>query len=111
VDLLAYGSALLLVESAQRLLDGSGSGPNIQRVLGDIPLYAGHVRGTPREDIGVCAEKVDEHCFLFEIEPGADPDLFGGVAAGVEGDGLNHPHWLQVAGMAFHVWHLLREAF
>jgi hypothetical protein len=111
VDLLAYRSTLLLVESAQRLLDGSGSGPNIQRVLGDIPRYAGHVRGTPREDVGVRAEKVDEHCFLFGVEPGADPDLLGGVAAGVEGDGLNRLHWLKVAGMTFHVWHLLREAF
>jgi hypothetical protein len=89
VDLLAYGSALLLVESAQRLLDGSGSGLDVQRVLGDIPRYAGHVRGTPRKDVGVRTEKVDEHCFLFGTELGADPDLLGGVAAEVEGDGLN----------------------
>jgi hypothetical protein len=111
VDLLAYRPALLLVESAQRLLDGSGSGPNIQRVLGDIPRYAGHVRGAPREDTGVRAEEVDEHCLLFGIEPGADPDLLGGVTAGVEGDGLNRLHRLEVAGTTFHVWHLLREAF
>jgi hypothetical protein len=32
---------------------------------------------------GVCAEKVDEHCFLFGIELRADPDLLGGVVAGV----------------------------
>ena len=88
MDLLAYDSALLFVESAQRLLDGSGSGLNIQRVLGDIPRYAGHVRGTPRENVGVRAEKVDEH-LLFGIELGADPDLLEGVAAGVEGDELN----------------------
>jgi hypothetical protein len=94
VDLLAYHSALLLVESAQRLLDGSGSGPNIQRVLGDIPRYVGHVRGTPCKDVGVCAEKVDEHCFLFGVEPGSDPDLLGGVATGVERDGLDRLHWL-----------------
>jgi hypothetical protein len=110
VDHLAYGSALLLVESAQRLLDGSGSGSDVQRVLGDIPRYAGHVRGTPLENVGVRAEKVDEHCFLFGIEPGADPDLLGGVAAGVEGDELNRLRWLKVAGMTLHVWHLLREA-
>jgi hypothetical protein len=42
----------------------------------------------PREDVGVRAEKVDEHCFQFGIEPGADPDLLGGVAAGVEGADL-----------------------
>jgi hypothetical protein len=88
VDLLAYGSALLFVETAQRLLDRSGSSSDVQRVLGDIPRFAGHVRGTPCEDVGVRAEKVDEHCFLFGIEPGADPDLLGGIAAGVEGDGL-----------------------
>jgi hypothetical protein len=110
VDLLAYGSVLFFVESAQRLLHGLGSSSDIQRVLGDIPRYAGHVRGTPRENIGVCAEKVDEHCFLFGIELGADPDLLGGVAAGVEGDGLNHLRWLKVAGVALHVWNLLREA-
>jgi hypothetical protein len=110
VDLLAYGSALFFVESAQRLLHGSGSSSDIQRVLGDIPRYAGHVRGTPRENIGVRAKKVDEHCFLFGIKLGADPDLLGGVAAGVEGDGFNRFRWLEVAGVALHVWHLLREA-
>jgi hypothetical protein len=103
VDLLAYGSALFFVELAQRLLHGSGSSSDIQRVLGDIPRYAGHVRGTPRENVGVCTEKVDEHCFLFGIKLGADPDLLGGVVAGVERDGLNRLRWLKVAGMALHV--------
>jgi hypothetical protein len=110
VNLLTDGSALFFIESAQRLLDGSGSGSDIQRVLGDIPWYVGHVRGTPREDVDVRTEKVDEHCFLFGIELGADPDLLGGVAAGVEGDGPNRLRWLEVAGMTLHVWHLLREA-
>jgi hypothetical protein len=89
VDLLAYGSTLFFVESAQRLLHGSGSSSDIQRVLGDIPRYARHVRGTPRKNLGVHAEKVNEHCFLFGVELGADPDLLGGVVAGVERDGLN----------------------
>ena len=110
MDLLAYGSALFFVESAQSLLHGSGSSSDIQRVLGDIPRYARHVRGTPRENVGVRAEKVDEHCFLFGIELGADPDLLGGIVAGVEGDGLNRLRWLEVAGMALHVWRLLGEA-
>jgi hypothetical protein len=82
-----------LTAEAQRLPDGSDSGPNIQRVLGDIPRYVGHVRGTPRKDVGVCVEKVDEHCFLF----------------GVERDGLNRLRWLEVAGMTLHIWHLLGE--
>jgi hypothetical protein len=43
VDLLAYNSALFFVESAQRLLHGSGSSSDIQQVLGDIPRYARHV--------------------------------------------------------------------
>jgi hypothetical protein len=92
VDLLAYGSALFFVESAQRVLHGSGSSSDIQRVL------------------GVCAEKVDEHCFLFGVELGADSDLLGGVVAGVERDGLNRLCWLEVAGVALRIWHLLGEA-
>jgi hypothetical protein len=79
-------------------------------VLGDITRYAGHVRGAPCEKVDVCTEKVDEHCFLFGIELGADPDLLGGVVAGVERDGLNRLRWLKVAGMALHVWRLLGEA-
>jgi hypothetical protein len=110
VDFLAYGSVLFFVESAQRLLHGSGSSSDIQRVLGDIPRYARHVRGTPRENFGIRAEKVDEHSFLFGVELGADPDLLGGVVAGVERDGLNRLYWLEVAGVALHVWRLLGEA-
>ena len=77
-------------------------------MLGDIPRYVGYVRGTPRENVGVRAEKVDEHCFLFGIELGANPNLLGSVAVGVEGDGLNRLRWLEVVGVALHVWHLLR---
>jgi hypothetical protein len=79
-------------------------------VLGDILRYVGHVRGTPREDVSICVEEVDEHCFLFGVELGADPDLLGGVVAGVKRDGLNRLRWLEVAGVALHVWRLLREA-
>jgi hypothetical protein len=110
VDLLAYGSALFFVESAQRLLHGSGSSSDIQRVLGDIPRYVRHVRGTPRKNLSVCTEKVDEHCFLFGVELGADPDLLGGVVAGVERDGLNRLSWLEVASVALRIWRLLGEA-
>jgi hypothetical protein len=89
VDLLAYGPALLFIKAAQVLLHGSGTGSDIQRVLGDIPRYAWHVRGTPHKNFGVCAKKVDEHCFLFGVELGADADVLAGIIAGVEGDGLN----------------------
>jgi hypothetical protein len=110
VDLLAYGSALFFVETAQRLLHGSGTGSDVQRVLGDIPRYARHVRGTPRKDFGVRTEKVDEHYFLFGVELGADPYLLRGVVAGVEGDGLNRLSQFEVAGVALRIRHLLGES-
>jgi hypothetical protein len=79
-------------------------------VLGDIPRYAWHVRGTPCKNFGVCAEKVDEHCFLFGVELGADPDFLAGIVAGVEGDGLNRLGWFEVAGMALRIRRLFGEA-
>jgi hypothetical protein len=79
-------------------------------VLSDIPRYARHVRGTPRKNLDVRAEKVDEHYFLFGVELGADPDLLGGVVPGVERDGLNRLRWLEVAGVALRIWHLPGEA-
>jgi hypothetical protein len=103
VDLLAYGSALFFVESAQRLLHGSGSSLDIQRVLDDIPQYGRHVRGTPSKNLGICAEKVDEHGFLIGVELRADPDLLGGVVVWVERDGLNRLCWLKVAGVALRI--------
>jgi hypothetical protein len=110
VDLLAYGPTLLFVKAAQVLLHGSGSSSDIQRVLGDIPRYARHVRGTPRKNFGICAEKVDEHYFLFGVELGADLNLLVGVVAGVERDGLNRLSWFEVAGVALRIRHLLGEA-
>jgi hypothetical protein len=110
VDLLAYGSALFFIEMAQRLLHGSGSSSDIQRVLGDIPRYARHVRGTPRKNLDVHAKKVDEHCFLFGVELRSDPDLLAGVIAGVERDGLNHLSCFEVAGVALRIRHILGEA-
>jgi hypothetical protein len=41
-------------------------------MLGDFPGYVWHIRGTPREYVGIRAEKVDEHCFLFGVEGGAN---------------------------------------
>jgi hypothetical protein len=109
VDLLAYGPALLFIKAAQVLLHGSGTGSDIQRVLGDIPWYAWHVRGTPRKNFGICTEKVDEHCFLFGVELGADPDLLAGVVAGVERDGFNRLGRFEVAGVALRIRRLLGE--
>jgi hypothetical protein len=56
-------------------------------------------------------EKVDEHCFLFGVELGADPDFLVGVVAGVERDGLNRLGWFEVAGVPLRVGCLLGEAF
>jgi hypothetical protein len=110
VDLLAYGHALFFIKTAQVLLHMSDAGSDIQRVLGDIPRYVGHVRGTPRKSFGVCAEKVNEHCFLFGVELGADPDFLVGIIAGVERDGLNRLGGFEVAGVALRIKHLLGEA-
>jgi hypothetical protein len=79
-------------------------------VLGDIPRYAWHVRGTPRKNFGICAEKVDEHCFLFGVELGADPNFLVGVIAGVERDRLDRLGRFEVAGVALRIWRLLGEA-
>jgi hypothetical protein len=54
-------------------------------------------------------EKVDEHCFLFGVELGADPDFLAGVVAGVERDRLNCLSWLEVAGVPLRVRRLLGE--
>jgi hypothetical protein len=78
--------------------------------LSDIPRYVGQVRGTPRKNFGVCAEKVDEHCFLYGVELGADPDFLAGVVAGVEGDRLNCLGWFEVAGVALCIGRLFGEA-
>ena len=73
LHLLTDGPALLLIESAQALLHRSGAGPDVQVMLGDLPRYAWHVRGTPREYVGFRAKKVDEHGPLFAAEGRADP--------------------------------------
>jgi hypothetical protein len=78
-------------------------------VLGDIPRYAWHVRGTPRKKFGVCAEKVDEHCFLFGVELEADPDYLAGVVAGIKRDGLNRLGWFEVYGVPLRVRRLFGE--
>ena len=72
VHLLADRPSLELVEEPQALLDRLGVRHDIKGVLGDLPRDARHVRGAPREDVSVGAEKVDEHHFLFAIEGGAD---------------------------------------
>ena len=71
---------------------------------------SGMSEGLHAKNIVVRAEKVDEHCFLFGVELGTDPDLLGGVVAGVEKDGFNRLCWLEVAGVALRIWHFPGEA-
>ena len=72
LQLLADLPALEPVEASQALLHRLGVGSDIKGVLGDLPRYARHIRGAPRKDVCVGAEKVDEHHFLFVVEGGAD---------------------------------------
>jgi hypothetical protein len=72
MNLLINDLALLLVEAVQALLHWFGADSDLQGVLGDFPRYAQHIRGTPCEYVSIRVEKVDEHCFLFGVEGGAD---------------------------------------
>jgi hypothetical protein len=55
-------------------------------------------------------EKVDEHCFLFGVELGADPDFLADVVAGVERDRLNCLGWFEVTSVALRIRRLFGEA-
>src|SRR4029078_3416348 len=72
LQLLADRPAPELVQASQELLHRLRVGWDIKGVLGDLPRYARHIRGAPRKDVCVGAEKVDEHHFLFAVEGGAD---------------------------------------
>jgi hypothetical protein len=109
VDLLADDLALLLVEAAQALFHQFGAGSDLQGMFGDFPRYAQHIRGTPRKDVDVCAEKVDEHCFLFGIEGGADAQGLSVRVGGIEGYELDIFCGLEVAGMALGVGDLFGQ--
>jgi hypothetical protein len=87
------------LKRAQALFHRSGAGLDFQGMLGDFLGYARHIRGTPRKNVDVCAEKVDEHCFLFGIEGGADAERLSVWIGGVEGYELDVLRGLKVAGM------------
>src|SRR6185503_20821033 len=72
LQLLADRPALELVEASQALLHRLGVGLDVKGVIGDLPRYARHVRGAPREDVYVGAEEVDDNHFLFVVEGSAD---------------------------------------
>ena len=85
LQLLADRPALELVEASQALLHRLGVGSDIKGVLDDLPRYARHIRGAPREDVSVGAEKIDEHHLLFAVEGGADLQRIAVGVARVEG--------------------------
>ena len=85
LHLLADRPVLELIKASQALLHRLGVGSDIKGVLGDLPRYARHVRGAPREDVCVGAEKVDKHHFLFAAEGVADPQCLAIGMAWVEG--------------------------
>ena len=100
VDLLTNDLALLLVEVALALLHWSGTGLDLQGLLGDFPRYVGHVRGAPCKHVSVRIEKVDEHGLLFGVELGADPQHLAIRVVGVERDLLCGFCRLEAARMA-----------
>ena len=97
VHLLADRPSLELVEAPQALLDRLGVRQDIKGVLGDLPRDARHVRGAPREDVSVGAEKVDEHHFLFVVEGSADLQRLAVGGLWVKGDVLGTLDILEAA--------------
>ena len=88
---------LELIEASQALLHQLGVGSDVKGVLGDLPRYAWHVRGAPREDVGIGAEKFDEHHFLYAVEGVANPQRLAVGMAWVEGHLLDTLSWLEAA--------------
>src|SRR6185312_3259887 len=85
LQLLADRPALELVEASKALLHWLGVGSDIKGVLGDLPWYARHIRGAPRENVSIGTEKIDKHHFLFAVEGGADLQRLVVVVAWVKG--------------------------
>ena len=93
VHLLADRPSLELVEAPQALLDQLRVWQDIKGVLGDLPRDARHVQGAPRKDVGVGAEEVDEHHFLFAVEGSADLQRLAVGGLRVEGGVLGALVW------------------
>ena len=85
-NLLTDGPVFLLIEATQALLHRLGACPDLQGMLDDFSRNAWYVRGSPRKDVSVGAEEVDERAFLFGGKRGADAHHFALGAAGVYED-------------------------
>jgi len=86
MNFLPNDPALFLIEAAQALLHWLRFGPDLQGMLGDLPQYARHIRGTPCKYVSVHTEEVDEHNFLFGVEVSVDHQHLVFGAIWVEGD-------------------------
>ena len=64
-------------------------------MLGDFSRNAWHVRGSPRKDVSVGIEEVDERAFLFGGKHGANAHHFALRATGVYEDLLGALHGLE----------------
>jgi hypothetical protein len=76
-------------------------------MLGDLPGYARHIRGTPREYVDIRVEKFDKHGFLFGIEGGADIQRPSVLVGGVEGYEFDVFCGFEAADVSFGVRDLL----
>ena len=64
-------------------------------MLGDFSQNAWHVQGSPRKDVSVSVEEVDERAFLFGGKCGANAHHFALGANGVYEDLLGALHSLE----------------
>ena len=97
-NLLVDGPAFLLVEATHALLHWLGVWPDLQGLLGDFSQNAWHVRGSPRKDVSVDAEKVGERAFLFGGKRGDDAHHFALGATRVYEDLLGALYRLERPG-------------
>ena len=97
-NLLADGPAFLLIEAMQALLHWFGSWPDLQGMLNDFSRNARHVRGSPRKDVSVGAEEVDERACLSRGKHGANAHHFALGDAGVYEDLLDTLYRLERPG-------------
>ena len=91
------------------LLDRTGIRPNFQRVLGDLPWNARHVRGLPSEDIFIGAEEGDERALLFVCQACANPQLLVSRPLEVKRDFLDVLHGFERPNFSVGVRRLVRD--
>jgi hypothetical protein len=68
-----------MIEATQALLNQLGPGLDVEDVLGDLPGDAQHFFRSPRKNILVMPEEVDELTFLYRAQASPDQDGLGQV--------------------------------